>query len=305
MNVAIAGVKNVRNAQPVFFAGGADEAHNFGDLGARDDAVLSQEIRTEPPNGAEGALAAFPKIHSLLLGLCCSNFAGAICFANLDHAPSLFFEARGQAVEFDDQYRSGVEWKTKLISGFDGLGYELVHHFHRAGNDAGSDDIADGLAGIIDALEDAQHCLVSLRRPNEPDQDASNDAEHSFATDGGAAQIVAAGFFAPVGFGPEPDDLAIGQYHFKAEHVIGRDAKFERVRSAGVHGHIPTNGAGRLAGWVRRIKKPASFDSVGNPGIYASRFDQCAAVAIINLQDFVHPPQRDHHSAGDSEHRPT
>src|SRR5260221_12898796 len=119
-----------------------------------------------------------------------------------------------------------------MISGFDGLGYELVHHFHCAGNNPGSDDIADGLAGVIDALENTQHGLVSLWSFNEPHEHAGDDAEHSFGTDYGTAQIVAAGLFAAVGFGSEPDDLAIGQNHFKAEHVIGRNAKFERWRSA-------------------------------------------------------------------------
>jgi len=44
----------------------------------------------------------------LLFGL-----RGHDCLTNLDHALGLFFQTRGQAIEFHDQHRSGVEWKTK------------------------------------------------------------------------------------------------------------------------------------------------------------------------------------------------
>ncbi len=67
MDVTIAGMEDVRDAQAVFFAALANEAHDLGQLGARDDAVLREKVWTEAADGAESALAAFPEIHAFLL----------------------------------------------------------------------------------------------------------------------------------------------------------------------------------------------------------------------------------------------
>ena len=221
--------------------------------------------------------------------------------ANVNDSLGLFLQASSQAIEFNDQNSPGVERKTKMISGLDGLRDELIHHLHRAGNDARSDDIADGLAGVLDVFENTEHGLVSLRGFDELNQHAGDDAEHSLTTNHPAAQVIAIWLFAAARFGAEPDDLAVGQHHLKTEHVIGGDTVLKRVRSAGVHGHITADRTGRLAGGVRREKKSAPLHRIGYPGINATGFDERAAVAKINLEDFVHAPQRNHHPAGNGE----
>jgi hypothetical protein len=42
MNVPVAGVENVRDAQIVLLARGADELHHFGKFRARHDAIFSE-----------------------------------------------------------------------------------------------------------------------------------------------------------------------------------------------------------------------------------------------------------------------
>ena len=137
-----------------------------------------------------------------------------------------------------------------MIRGFHSLGDELVHHLHGAGHDARRDDAADRLAGVVHAFKNAEHRLVSLGRPGEPDQHLRDDAKHPFAADDRPAQIVTVHLLAAVGSGSQPNHFAIGQHHLEAEHVVGRDAVFERVRPAGVGGHVAADGASRLA---RRI----------------------------------------------------
>src|SRR5439155_24211409 len=95
-------------------------------------------------------------------------------------------------------------------------------------------DIADRLAGVIDALKHPEQSLVRLRSFYQPHQHTRHDTEHSFAADDSTAQIVTGHLLAAVGFAPQPDHFAFGQDHLEAEDVIGRDAVFERVRSAGV-----------------------------------------------------------------------
>ena len=133
---------------------------------------------------------------------------------------------------------------------------ELVHHLQRAGDNARRDDVADGLTGVFHALEHAEHRFIGLRRFDKPHQHLRDDAEHPFAADDRAAQIVALHLLAAVGFRAEPNDLAVGQHHFETEHVVGGDAVFERVRSAGIGGHIAADGAGGLAGRIGRIEQP-------------------------------------------------
>src|SRR5579871_3508531 len=64
MDVAVAGVEHVRDAQAVLLAARADEAHHLRQFRARHHSVLRQKIRTQPPDGPERALAAFPQVHA-------------------------------------------------------------------------------------------------------------------------------------------------------------------------------------------------------------------------------------------------
>ena len=84
-------------------------------------------------------LRDFHKSSSFLFGLRHAHFAGAVLFANGDDplAPARPGPA-SQSVQFDDQRRARIERKTEMIRRLDGLRDELVHHFQRAGNDAGA-----------------------------------------------------------------------------------------------------------------------------------------------------------------------
>src|SRR5437016_3189000 len=86
MNIAVAGVKDIRDAQAVFPARRADEAHDLGQLRARHHAVLGEIIRTEPADSAERAFAAFPEQSAFVVVVRQTHFAGSIRFADFDDA---------------------------------------------------------------------------------------------------------------------------------------------------------------------------------------------------------------------------
>jgi hypothetical protein len=168
---------------------------------------------------------------------------------------------------------------------------ELVHHLHRAGYDASGDDVADGLTGVVHSFKHTEQRLVTLRRADEPDQHARDDAEHTFAPDDGTAQIVTVNVLAAVGRDAEPDDLAIRQDHLEAEDVIGGDAVFERVRATRVHGDVPADGASGLRRRIRRVEQTVRFYGISDPRIDAAGFDERAAVANVHRQHAIHPRQ--------------
>src|SRR5690242_2913602 len=60
MNVTVAGVKDVGDAELIVGADALDFAEDVRQLGARNHAVLCAVTRRQPPDGSEGLLAALP-----------------------------------------------------------------------------------------------------------------------------------------------------------------------------------------------------------------------------------------------------
>ena len=75
-------------------------------------------------------------------------------------------------------------------------------------------------------------------------QTLRDDAERPLRADDDAGQIVAG---VVLGRAAGAHDPAIGQHELDAEDVIDGDAVLERVRPAGVGGHVAADGAGALA----------------------------------------------------------
>ena len=67
-----------------------------------------------------------------------------------------------QAVHFHDEHRPGVEREAEVERRLDRLQDELVEHLQRRRDDAGADDVADGVGGVVDRLEDAEQRAVRL-----------------------------------------------------------------------------------------------------------------------------------------------
>ena len=171
-------MENIRDTETILFAARPDELHDLRHLRAWHHPILGQEIRAKPANRSEGALSAFPKIRPLLLAFGHADPSGVVFIADFDETLYLPVEPCCQAIHLDNENRSRIQRKTEVIGRFDRLRNELVHHFHRSGNDAGGDDVAHSLAGILHALKNAQHRFKSLRSADEPEQHARDDPEH-------------------------------------------------------------------------------------------------------------------------------
>ena len=74
------------------------------------------------------------------------------------------------------------------------------------------------------------------------------------------------------------------------------------MRAAGIGGYVAADGTGGLARRIRGVKQALCLHRVGYPGINASRLDERAAIPVIRRQDFVHPCQSDHNTAGDGQY---
>ena len=122
VDVAVAGVEDVGDAQAVALADGGDGAQDVGHLGARHDAVLRAVVRRQPADRAEGALAALPQRRAL--GLVAPRRAPRArrCARQTSiTALRLLIELRRRAVELDDEHRAGVGRKAEVERRLDRL----------------------------------------------------------------------------------------------------------------------------------------------------------------------------------------
>src|SRR5207249_776952 len=119
-------------------------------------------------------------------------------------------------------------------------------HFECSRNDAGGNDAADTVGGIVDGIEYAQQCPHRFGVAGEPDPYLGNNAEGAFGADDDAGQIKTGSFDRPT----DLDDGTIGHHQFQAEDVIDSNAILERVWSTGVGRDVATDGAGPLAAGV-------------------------------------------------------
>src|ERR1700748_1938824 len=86
MEVAVAGVKDVGNAQTGLGGHARHLVENAWELGARDDAVLHDVIRRDAAHGGESSFAALPYERAFGVGLCESLLPCAVLRAALAHA---------------------------------------------------------------------------------------------------------------------------------------------------------------------------------------------------------------------------
>ena len=225
-----------------------------------------------------------------------ADFAGFVLCADFGDAVALGIEADFEAVDFDEQHRLGIERKAELERLLDGDQDALVHHFERGRDDARADDVADRLRRVVDRIEHGEHRADALRIAREPDPDLGDDAERAFAADDRADQV---GPGRILGRSAESDDFAVGGDHFQAEHVIDRDAVFERVRAAGVGGRVAADRAGALAGWIGGVVIAGAGQMLVERGVHDAGLDDGIAVAEIDFENLLHPREHDHHAAAD------
>ncbi|MNI27299.1 hypothetical protein D3C73_810310 [compost metagenome] len=74
---------------------------------------------------------------------------------------------------------------------FGGADGQVVHHLQAAGNDPGSNDVADRAAGFFHGIERRQQHLGRLRLGQQLDRDLGDHPEHAFGAGEQGQQIEA------------------------------------------------------------------------------------------------------------------
>ena len=134
----------------------------------------------------------------------------------------------------------------------------------------------------------------ALRIAREPHPDLGDDAERAFAADNRADQV---GPRRILGRPADLHDLAVGRDQLHAQHVVDRDAILERVRPAGIRGHVAADRARPLARRIGRVVKAGARQVLVQRRVHDARLDHGVAIAQIHFQNVAHPREHDHHAA--------
>src|SRR6266542_1671492 len=294
MEIAIAGMEYVGDAQIKLLADLGDALHYLRQFAARHDAVLHVIIRCQSAHGAKGAFAPLPKKLAFGLIFGDSDLARAATRANIAHELHRTLRMFDQALDFDDQYRFSVAGKTNRRAGLDGFDGRSVYHLQRCRNDSRPGDIDDGLGRPVHLIKNCQQRADGFSGPHKSDDGFGNDSHRPFGADEYAAKIVAGRVRH---FTAEPKDLPIIEHHFDAENVIRRYAIGKRVRATGIICHVAADGTGCLAARVRRVKEAVFRDGFRNIDIDDAWFDNGDAVLQINFQNTIKPSKRQNNPA--------
>jgi hypothetical protein len=114
-----------------------------------------------------------------------------------------------------------------------------------------SDDSGHRRAGVLDVSKDRQDRLHRLRVRDQPDRHLRADPECPLGTDKDAQEVVAGEIRGP---SAQPHHLSVREDDGGSQDVIRRDPVLETVRAAGILRHIAADGAGLLAGGIRRVE---------------------------------------------------
>ena len=93
------------------------------------------------------------------------------------------------------------------------------------------------------------------------------------------------------------DDLARWEHRLEPQHVLLGRAVLERARPAGALGDVPADDGLPQRRRVRRIEEPDLLDGVLEIAGDDVGFDDGDEVGFVDLEDAVHPLERDHDAA--------
>jgi len=289
MEVAVAGVEDVGDADACCGAEARDFAHDFREGGAGDDAVLHDVVGGDAAHGGEGGFAPFPDERALGVGLRDANFGrgvGATDFVDVSHEGGDFGNG---AVELDEEKRAAHRI-VGVDGGFGGLDGERVHHFDGGGEHARGDDAADGCAGFVGIGKSGEKRLHALGALDDAENHFCSDAESAFGPNENAEEIVAGRVES---FSAEVDEGAVGEDNFEAEDVRGGEAVFQAVGAAGVFGDVAADAADGLRGGVGGVEIVMRGDAVRDVEIDDAGLDDDASVGEIDFEDAVHAREAD------------
>ncbi len=139
----------------------------------------------------------------------------------------------------------------------------------------------------VEAGEQRPHALGPAQ---DAERDAGRDAERALGADQDAHQVE------PVVVEPLPaevHDVAVGEHDLEARHVRDGETVLEAVRAARVLGDVAADRADLLARRVGRVVEAVWRHGLGHREIRDPRLDDHPPALEIDLDDPVHPGERD------------
>jgi hypothetical protein len=161
--------------------------------------------------------------------------------------------------------------------------HRSVEKLERGGHDSRCDYRGRHFRRRVNGQEIGEHRPDHLRSRDQAHRDVERNAETSLRSDERSAKIVSIPF---AFLGAKLHDLPVRKNRGNRENVVERDSVLETVRTAGVFGHVPADGAGRLARWVRGVYQSHRSDRAIEPEIDDSRLDLRATVLDVDGNDF-------------------
>ncbi len=138
-------------------------------------------------------------------------------------------------------------------------------------------------------------CAARLR--NQPKRDLGDDRERAFGADEQLRQIVADDVLHS--FRSGVNDLSAREDRLERQHVALRRPVFERAWTAGAFCDVPAERRLPEARRIRRIEQADLFDRVLQVAGDDVRLDAGEQIELIDLENAIHPLERQHDAAAD------
>src|SRR6187549_1883236 len=163
MQVAVAGVENVRDAEAIPLLHLDHGTQNARQLAPGNRAVHAVVVGAQAAYGRKRRLPPRPKCEPLALARRDANAARRVAGRDLTHPLEEVVDFDGGTVELDDQQRLDVERIADVHERFRGMNRGLVHHLHAGRDDAGGNDRRNAGARRFDVVEADQERARRLR----------------------------------------------------------------------------------------------------------------------------------------------
>ncbi len=284
MQIAIAGVKHIGDAQAVLGRHFLHAHQNQRQLGARNGAVHAQVVGRDAADRGECRLTSSPEQQPLVFRVRHPARDRAALLRDLLDAFEQMIDLGARAIELDDQQRLDVERIAGMNEFLDRMDRRPVHHLHAARNDAGADDARHAFAAILGFQETDQGRARGLRTLENAHGNFRDNAKQTFGPGNDAEQIVTAGIQVTAA---EPYDFAGYQDQFAAEQIIRGHAVFEAVHAAGIFRDIAADRAGDLRGRIGRVVEAGMLDRLRDREIGYPGLDHGDTVVVVDLKDAI------------------
>lgn len=305
VEVAIAGMKDVGDADAVGFGDVVDGLQHFGEFRARDNAVVGDHGGGEASHRADAFLAGGPELRPGGFILGDFDVKGVVGFADLADGGH-FGGDRGRgglavrvALHQEKSAGSGGIFQSKR--GSEGTEDATIHHLKRGRDRPGGDDAGDGLGGGSNIGEGDEGSDHGLGQRGESNPGFGYDAEGALSAHDEADEVEAGS----TGDGAtEFEDLASWVYKGDSHHMPRRDAVFEGVGTTSVLGDVATEGGHGLGAGIGGKVEAVGADGVAEALVGHSRLGSHHTIRKVDLEDLVKAFGGDHNASESGQHAP-